>query len=210
MPMTTAFLHRIRKEITVTMTGLHEAVIALSERVNRKVQLLKLHWQASVIDQHIETIHQQIGGHLTSLAGPDGVLSPSPPYRGQELERRLVEATSRIRVLKSDLAQVESFMRELEGEALRATFQKIQQDLFTRDARLERLVVVHGSAAAGQGCAQLPLAGAKIVAVLRGAMLLAAFESLVFKPGDIVLLLGSNAEVREAASLFTQRQKAMA
>lgn len=208
--MTTAFLHRIRKEITVTMTGLHEAVIAISERVNRKVQLLKLHWQASVIDQHIETIHHQIGAHLASLAGPDGALGPCPSHRREELDRRLVEATSRIRVLKSDLAQVESFMRELEGEALRATFQRIQQDLFTRDARLERLVVAHGSAAAGQGCAQLPLAGAKIVAVLRGAMLLAGLESIVFKPGDIVLLLGSHAEVTQAAGLFTQRQKAMA
>jgi Trk K+ transport system NAD-binding subunit len=72
------------------------------------------------------------------------------------------------------------------------------------------LVVVHGSAAAGQGAAQLPLAGAKIVAVLRGAMLLPAPESLPLKPGDIVLLLGTNAEVKEAAGLFTKRQKAMA
>ena len=42
--MTAEFLQRIRKEFTLTLTGLRETVLAISERVNRKVQVLKLHW----------------------------------------------------------------------------------------------------------------------------------------------------------------------
>jgi len=206
--MTSAFLLRIRKEMTVTMTGLHEAIIALSERVNRKVQILKLHWQASVIDQHIESIHHQIGNYVASLAAPQSLAAAA--YPRQELERRLAEAASRIRLLKGDLAQVESFMRELEAEALRETLLKVQQDLFTRGARLERLTVAHGAAAVGQSAAQLALTDTRVVAVLRGAMLLTSLETVLFKPGDIAILVGPREQLPQAASLFTQRQKALA
>ncbi|MFM8551164.1 MAG: hypothetical protein ACKOCD_02460, partial [Nitrospiraceae bacterium] len=143
--MTTEFLHRIRKELTITLAGLHEAVIAISERVNRKVQILKLHWQASAVDQQIEAVHQRIGEQVIARLAQDGTAA-HPDSTRQEINHLLAEATARIHVLKGDLGLVEALMRELEAETLRETLLKVQHDLFTRNSALERLVVNHGAA----------------------------------------------------------------
>lgn len=208
--MTTEFLHRIRKELTITLTGLHEAVIAVSERVNRKVQILKLHWQASLVDQQIESIHQRIGEQIVARLTQDGATTNSDSNR-QEIGHLLADATSRIRLLKCDLSQVEALMRELEAETLRETLLKVQHDLFTRTASLERVVVSHGAAASGRTPAQLGLAASThIVAILRGTAIVTQPDSIAFRPGDIVILIGRRDALQTDTQLFTQRQRALA
>ncbi len=208
--MTTEFLHRIRKELTITLTGLHEVVIAVSERVNRKVQILKLHWQASAVEQQIESIHQRVGEQIIARLTQDGAAA-NPDSNRQEIDRFLAEATSRIRVLKGDLGQVEALMRELEAETLRETLLKVQHDLFTRTASLERVVVSHGAAASGRSPAQLGLAASThVVAILRGTAILAQPDSIALRPGDIVILIGRQDDLQTDTQLFTQRQRALA
>nr|MBI3611871.1 TrkA C-terminal domain-containing protein [Nitrospirota bacterium] len=208
--MTTEFLHRIRKELTVTLTGLHEVVIAVSERVNRKVQILKLHWQASAMDQQIETIHQRVGEQIVARLTEDGTATNSDSNR-QEIGHLLAEATSRIRILKGDLGQVEALMRELEAETLRETLLKVQHDLFTRTASLERVVVSHGAEASGRSPAQLGLAASThVVAILRGTAILTQPDGIAFHPGDIVILIGRRDDLQTDMHLFTQRQRALA
>ena len=206
--MTPAFFHRIRREMTITMTGLHEVIIAVSERVNRKVQIIKLHWQASTIDRAIESIHQQVGSQLAAtLAMHDGTdveaLSP-------DVNRRLSEANSRVRLLKGDLSQVETVMRELETETLRETLLKVQQDLFIRGAGLERLVIVQTSSAIGQVPSQLQLGNARVTAILRGTILLTEPDQAQFRAGDIVILIGPREDLKQAVDLLTARQAASA
>ncbi len=208
--MTTEFLHRIRKELTITLTGLHEVVIAVSERVNRKVQILKLHWQASAVDQQIESIHQRVGEQIIARLTQDGAAA-NPDSNRLEIDRLLAEATSRIRVLKGDLGQVEALMRELEAETLRETLLKVQHDLFTRTASLERVVISHGAAASGRSPAQLGLAASThVVAILRGTAILAQPDSIALRPGDIVILIGRQDDLPTDTQLFTQRQRALA
>jgi K+/H+ antiporter YhaU regulatory subunit KhtT len=208
--MTTEFLHRIRKELTITLTGLHEVVIAVSERVNRKVQILTLHWQASAADRQIDAIHQKIGEQIIALFAHEGSAPAREPQR-HEIERLLAEATARIRVLKNDLGQVEALMRELEAETLRETLLKLQHDLFTRAVSLERVVVGHGAAASGRSATQLGLAASThVVALLRGATLLTQPETIVFRPGDIVILIGRREDLQTDLLTFTQRQRALA
>lgn len=208
--MTTEFLHRIRKELTITLTGLHEVIIAVSERVNRKVQILKLHWQASAVDQQIESIHQRVGEHIIARLTENGAATNSDANR-QEITHLLAEAASRIRLLKGDLGQVEALMRELEAETLRETLLKVQHDLFTRTASLERVVVSHGASAGGRSPAQLGLAASThVVAILRGTAILAQPDSIALHPGDIVILIGRRDDLQTDMQLFTQRQRALA
>jgi len=208
--MTTEFLHRIRKELTITLTGLHETVIAVSERVNRKVQILKLHWQASVVDQQIEAIHQRLGEQMAALLASEEPATDRE-HRRQELERHLAQAASRIRLLRGDLTQVEALMRELEAETLRETLLTVQHDLFTRAAALERVVVGQGAVANGRTAAQLGLAAStQIVAILRGAALLSTPNDAMFRPGDIVILVGRRDDLPHDVLAFTQRQRALA
>ncbi len=58
------FLNRLQKELSVTSTALHEAVVSIAERVNRKVQILRLHWQASSVLERIDAISQDLGHQL--------------------------------------------------------------------------------------------------------------------------------------------------
>ncbi len=208
--MATEFLRRIRKEIKINLEALHEIVIAVSERVNRKVQILKLHWQASAVFQHLESIHEDLGASLCSLFAQNGDL------RGRESERhaieaRLVEAASRVRVLKKELAQIDALVRELEVDTLREDLLKIQQDLSTRSATIERVLVTEGSAVIGRSISQCELSPAtRVIAVFRGPTLLAAEENLVFRAGDIVVLLGPGAELKKVLPRFVERQRATA
>src|SRR5256885_16179074 len=72
--MTTEFLQRIRKEISVTQDTVREVIIGLSERVNRKVQTLKLHWRAASLSDQRESVLQELGADLaTLLAQASGV-----------------------------------------------------------------------------------------------------------------------------------------
>ncbi len=210
--MPTEFLHRIRKELTITLTGLHEVVIALSELVNRKVQILKLHWQASAVDQQIVAIRQRVGEQIIARLTEDGAAA-NPDSNRQEIDRLLAEATSKIRTLKGDLSQVEALLHELEAETLRETLLKVQHDLLTRAASLERVVISHGAAASGRSPAQLGLAAStQVVAILRGTAILTQPDSIALRPGDIVILIGRRDDLQADAPIFThpQRQRALA
>jgi hypothetical protein len=202
--MTLEFLHRIRREITVTLTGIHEAVIAVSERVNRKVQILKLHWQASSLSDQLETLYSSVGQSLSEVPSGGWALPGQP-----ETEARLAEAAARVRVMKHELSLVEARIRELETEALREDLLKLQHDLFIQSAAIQPVVVAAGSAAIGQSAGQVVLpATIRIAGVVRGHSLLVALDSVWLGAGDIVVLLGPRADLNRIVSYFVEKQRA--
>jgi K+/H+ antiporter YhaU regulatory subunit KhtT len=215
--MTTEFFQRIRKEFTLTLTGAHEAVLAVSERVNRKVQILKLHWQASSIIDHIEAIQQETGAFLAEHLLRDRAPSAQAPHRPPlepdhpEIAAKLPGAASRIRLLKHDLQRIDVLTRELETEALSEDLRKIQHDLCTRSATVERIVVPAGSSGCGRTVAQLDLRpSVRVAAVLRGPALLTEPDSLLLRAGDIILLVGPRDELKNALPALLAKQRARA
>jgi hypothetical protein len=215
--MTTEFLQRIRKEFTLTLTGAHEAILAVSERVNRKVQILKLHWQASSIIDHIETIQQETGAfladHLLRDRAPSAQTTHRTPLEPDhpEIAAKLPSAASRIRLLKNDLQRIDALTRELETEALSEDLRKVQHDLCTRSAAIERIVVPVGSSACGRTVAQLGLPpGIRVAAVLRGPALLTDLDSLPLRAGDIILLVGLRDGLKHALPALLAKQRARA
>ena len=210
--MTAELLQRIRKEFTLTLTALHETVLAVSDRVNRKVHILKLHWQASSIAQQMETIQQETGAFLTQHATQSDA-SEQTGYRQdqREIETRLSEAAARARLLKNELLRVDALVRELEAETLTEDLIKIQQDLLIRSATIERIIVAKGSAACGQTIGQLGMPPAiRVMAILRGPMLVTACDTVPFRAGDVALLIGPRADLKNALPSFTDTQRAFA
>jgi hypothetical protein len=208
--MTTEFLQRIRKEIKITLTGLHEIIIAISERANRKVQILKLHGQASSIGRQIDVVRQETGALLASLRlqsnDPGG-----PPLDLLETETRLSGAAARLRLLKHELTQVDALVRELETEALQEELLRIQHDLVTHAAAVERVVVARGAQAAGRLVGQLGLPPCvRVAAVLRGPVLLADLEAVTLRAGDVIVLLGPRADLKSIRPNFSAQQRALA
>lgn len=90
--MTAELLSRIRKELTINLAVLREAVLAISERANRKAQLLKLHWQASLISHKMDSSHRALGAQLFPLLSSGGELKRYEPALGQPEAARLLSA----------------------------------------------------------------------------------------------------------------------
>lgn len=209
--MTAEFFRRIRKEFTLTARGIHETVLAISERVNRKVQILKLHWQAASLDDQIARLHQELGSELcAALASPDVQQTHGAPAAGST-GQRLAEIASRVQLLKKELLRVDPLVRQIESEALREDLLILERDLFLRSATIERLQVVQGAPASNCTAGQLGLpSSVRVVAVLRGPALLVSFDTVLFRPGDTVILLGLRDELKAVLPLFLERKRATA
>jgi hypothetical protein len=208
--MTADFMRRIRKEFTLTTRGIQETVLAIAERVNRKVQVLKLHWMAASLSDQIEQLHQQLGVTLCDVLAPHNGPHPHESFR-DSAEQHLAEIAARVRLLKKQLLLIDPRVRQIESEALREDLLNLERDLFLRSATIERLHVAHGSSAVGCSAGQLGLpASVRVVAVLRGSSLLLSFDTILFRPGDAVILLGTRDELRAVLPLFLERKRATA
>ncbi len=207
--MSTDYLHRIRKELTLSVTALREGIIAVSERVTRKVQVLTLHWRASQLTRDIQQQYRELGQHVVArLASGSrsatGILLGVQP----QLQADLAATMSRVRLLKKDLVQADALVRELAAESLGETLLALQRDLSTRGATLERFVVGADSPMIGRSVQQLALGPMVwVAAVVRGPVLLAPIDSLVIRAGDVVLFLGLRAEVGQVLPALTERQR---
>ena len=208
--MTVEFLRRIRKEFTLTARGIHETVLAIAERVNRKVQILKLHWQAASLCDEIERLQQHLGAELCTVIATHDSGQAHAVLLGVT-EQRVTETASRVRALKKELLQVDPRVRQIESEALREDLLTLERDLFLRSATIERLRVVQGAPAIGCTVGQLGLpASVRLVMVLRGPSLVLSFDTVVLRPGDTVILLGLRDELKAVLPIFLERKRATA
>jgi hypothetical protein len=196
------FFNRARKELRLNIHGLREVILALSERVNRKVQVLKLGWQAAHLSDQVETVYQHLGENLALLLA-NGERQSSPELPTNEARLALTTATGQLTVLRNELARIDGLVRELETEVLRDDLLKLQQDLTSRMLSLERVVLPAGSPAAGHSFAELSLPGdLHLVAVLRGPTVLDRPEQSPLRDGDIVIVLGQRAALKAAQPRF--------
>ncbi|MGQ0810558.1 MAG: cation:proton antiporter regulatory subunit [Nitrospiraceae bacterium] len=191
------FIDRIRRELTVTGGAVYEAALIIAERINRKVQVLQLHWQAAAATGRVQVAYQELGADLCRLlarSSSDHVWSAAQDRH--EAAQMLSSASIRIRDLKHTLQHVDHLIGELKAEAVHDTLLKIQQDLNLRSATMERITIARGSAAVGYTIGQLGLEPTTtVVAVLRGPLLVAPVEALVLHAEDIVVLAGSQTDL---------------
>jgi K+/H+ antiporter YhaU regulatory subunit KhtT len=201
--MTFELLGRVHKELSITGHAFYETILSISELVNRKVQIIRLHWQASTLLQRIDDITAEVGqqivvqvsDRLQDQSHPDSVVGV--------IDQTLADAISRVQELKQTLIGVDAEIRELKIETVHQELLSLQQDLALRSGGIERLTVVRGAAAAGQPLSALPqCSSTSVAAVLRGPFLLAPTQDLQFRPGDIVVLVGAQKELDQLVSWF--------
>jgi hypothetical protein len=207
--MSLEFMGRLQKELSLTGSALYESVVAIAERVNRKVHILRLHSQAANLLSQIESVHGDLGRRLVS-AIPD----KSSSIRGMQsspgdLERALDQGFTRIQDLKQTLLQVDGQIRELKMETIHEDLLTLQRDLSLRSAALERILVAQGSPVVGKSLAELSLPSSiRLVTVFRGPFLIPPSDTLLFRPDDIVIAIGARTDLDQLASLFVPARKA--
>ena len=199
--MSLEFFGRLQRELTLTGSAVYESVVAVAERVNRKVHVLRLHGQAASLLTQIETVQGELGQQLAAAFSRHPSGRPGPPP--SEVERTLTQATDRVHLLKQTLVQVDGQIRALKLEAIQGDLLTLQRDLSLRAAAIERLTVSHGSHAVGKQVSDLAWPPTvRLVTVFRGPFLIPPAEGFVFRADDIVIAIGLRADLDHISSWF--------
>ena len=207
--MSLELLGRIQQELSITGSAIYETILALAERTNRKVQVLRLHNQASSLLSQIEQAHGELGRQIASLCAKRPPFSHESTLPSDQLERFLGQAGDRVQQLKRTLLSVDSNIRELKLETIHHDLMTLQQDLSLRAAAIERFSVVQGSQVIGRTLAGVALpASVRLVTVLRGPFLVPPDDALVLRAGDTLVMIGLQADLAQVASEFTQARNA--
>ncbi|MGA6828865.1 TrkA C-terminal domain-containing protein [Nitrospira sp. NS4] len=211
--MSFELLGRVQKEFSITSHALYETVLAISERVNRKVQIMRLHWQATTLLARIDEVTNTLGQQIAASVAPR---SPDPGVADSaltDLDTSVSRSHQRVQELKRELLGIDAEIRQLKLETIHDDLLRLQQDLSMRSAGIERVTILRGAAAVGRKISDVPRSSSIHVAtVMRGPFLLAPDKDLVFRTGDIVVLLGGQTELDPLTNWFTshRRTKAMA
>jgi len=205
--MNLELMTRIHKELSITGSALYEAVLAISERVNRKVQIIRLHWHASTLLQHMEQHAAALGQQIVDQVARRFLTAHHPDSAGAGLDAELARATTRVHELKQSLLEVDAQIRELKLEAIQEDLLRLQRDLSLRSAAIERMAVTRRAAAVGQPVSAMPRpASVHLATVLRGPFLLPPSADLVFRPDDIVVLIGHQSDLDQCVTWFTTQR----
>jgi hypothetical protein len=207
--MSLELLGRIQQELSITGSAIYETVLALAERANRKVQVLRLHSQASNVLSQIEQDHGDLGRHIAALCAKRPPFSHESPPPSNQLDDILGQAGDRIQQLKHTLLSVDSQIRELKLETIHHELLTLQQDLSLRAAAIERLPIVQGSPVIGRRLTEVVLPpSVRLVTVLRGPFLVTPDDALVLRVNDILVMIGLQADLAQVTSEFTQARNA--
>jgi K+/H+ antiporter YhaU regulatory subunit KhtT len=203
--MALELLGRIQQELSITGSAIYETVLAFAERVNRKVQVLRLHSQASSLLSQIEQVHGELGRQIAALCAKRPPFSHESTLPSDQLARLLGQAGDRIQQLKRTSLSVDSQIRELKLETIHHELLTLQQDLSLRAAAIERFPVVQGTLVIGKTLAEMALPpSVRLVTVLRGPFLVPPDAALVLRVGDILVMIGLQEELAQVTSRFTQ------
>lgn len=210
--MTIDFLARMKQEARVTLTAVEETVLGLAERVNRKVQLLRLHWHASQIQGSMTGLYRDLGRRLIGELGvrpSDTGFAAAGFGRGLSIETQasLMSTSHQIQSLKTQFSQIETKIGAMKSELIREDLSRFTRDLEVRGMTLQYIGVQQSSALAGHRVQELAtMAHVRFVALVRGPLVLGAESDDQLQPGDGVLLLGPPEAVSDAATALTTRR----
>ena len=207
--MSLELLGRIQQELSITGSAIYETILAVAERANRKVQVLRLHSQASNLLSQIEQGHGDLGRQIVGLCAKRPPFSHESIPPSDQLEVFLGQAGDRIQQLKQTLLSVDSQIRELKLETIHHELLTLQQDLSLRAAAIERLPIVQGSPVIGRrlGEVMLPMS-VRLITVLRGPFLVPPDDVLVLRIDDVLVMVGLQADLAQVAAEFTQARNA--
>ncbi len=207
--MSLELLGRIQQELSITSSAIYETVLAIAERVNRKVQVLRLHSQASNLLSQIEQVHGELGYQIATLCARRPPFSHESTLPSDQLDRLLSHAGERIQQLKRTLLGVDSRIRELKQETIHHELLTLQRDLSLRTAAIERFPVVQGSPVVGKTLAEMALPlSIRLVTVLRGPFLVPPDDALILRVNDILVIIGLQEDLAKVASSFAPARHA--
>ena len=207
--MSLELLGRIQQELSISGSAIHETILAIAERANRKAQVFRLHNQASSLLNQIEQVHGELGRQIATLCAKRPPFSHESAVSSDQMAEFLGQAGDRVHQLKRTLLSVDSHIREIKLETIHHELLTLQQDLSLRAAAIERFPVVQGSSVIGMALADVSLpASVCLVTVLRGPFLVPPDNALVLRADDVLVMIGLQEDLTLVASKLTQTRSA--
>lgn len=207
--MSLEFIGRLQRELSVTTSAVYETVLAIAERVNRKVHILRFHGQAAKILSQIETVQAALGREIAEHLPAGSFPASKGAFDMQDLEGRLTKSTDRVHHLKQALLELDAKIRELKLEAIHEELLTLQQELSLRSATIERVLISKNCRAIGKSIEELSLPGSvRIVTVFRGPFLVPPSDGFAFRPDDVAIIIGLQTDLEQAAFWFSPSRTA--
>lgn len=176
------------RALSISLAGIKEAVMAVAERVARRVQIAKLQLQAVDAEARLQQAYESLGHCLYSAhtaKSPDA-------WRIDET----LPLCENIRAEQRTLQGIRDRLTSRYDDVLSAPLVRLREDLQDGGGAMERVTITPASPADGRSLNAVVLPeGVRIVLVRRVDALLLPTDDLVLKAGDQVTLLGDRSAV---------------
>jgi K+/H+ antiporter YhaU regulatory subunit KhtT len=183
-------LTRLRQELRFTLATVEEGTLAVAERVNRKVQLMRLHWQASQIQAALSRVQRHLGEAVSRQAFETG-LSSETRRSPSVIEEVLQQSLPQVQSYKEQLERIHVQVGVLRSEFVHDDLVRYYRDIQVRAETFAYVPVVRGSSCVGLSFETLALRyGVRVLMVVRGAVLLNPTDRSMLRAGDQVALVG--------------------
>lgn len=184
-------LARLRQELRFTLATVEEGTLAVAERVNRKVQLMRLHWQASQVQVALSRVLRHLGEVVSREAIESSLSSSGSRSLSSESQEVLHQSLPQIQSYKEQLARINVRVGVLRSEFVHDDLVRYYRDIQIRDETFAYVPVARGSSCIGLPFEALASRyGIRVLMVVRGAVLLSLADRSMLRVGDLVALTG--------------------
>ena len=183
------------RTFSISIDGAKEAIMAVAERVARRVQVTKLQLQAEDAEARLRQTYEALGQCLYAMHA-----AHSPEAVNVEAALPLCESA---RTEQRALQEIRDRLASRYDDVLIVPLIRLQEDLQTGGGTIERITIAPNAQADGKplGDAVLP-ENVRIVLVRRSDALLFPSAHLVLRAGDQVTLIGTRSELPGALQSF--------
>jgi len=173
------------RALSITLAGLKEAIMAIAERVARRVQMAKLQFQADDAESRLQHAYESLGQCLYALHS-----APSP--EGLTNLDDALPVSASIRAEHRTLQDIrDRLASQYDDDGLTVPLIRLHEDLQAGGATVERVIIAPGLGADGRRLADLSLPeSVGVLLVRRGDSVLFPSAELVLRAGDQVTLIG--------------------
>ncbi|HEX9284403.1 MAG TPA: TrkA C-terminal domain-containing protein [Nitrospirales bacterium] len=176
------------RALSISAAGMKEAIMAVAERVARRVQIAKLQLQAVDAEARLQQAYESLGHCLYTAhtaKSPDA-------WRVDEA----LPLCENIRAEQHTLQGIRDRLTSRYDDVLSGPLIRLQEDLQNGGGAMERVTITPASPADGRSLSAVVMPeGVRIVLVRRVDALLLPTGDLVLKAGDHVTILGDRSAV---------------
>jgi K+/H+ antiporter YhaU regulatory subunit KhtT len=179
------------RTLSISVDGAKEAIMAVAERVARRVQVTKLQLQAEDAEIRLRQAYQALGQCLYDT------------HSGRSPEAFKVDAAlplcESIRTEQRALQELRDRLASRYDDVLIVPLIRLQEDLQEGGGTIERVTITPNAPADGKPLADVTLPdGVRLVLVRRSDALLYPSAQLVLRAGDQVIVIGNRSALPAA------------